>query len=132
MSFYEESDNMTQDRYALQLILDGYPGICDSGTAPTTLAAFRSSGNAMKNSDFKDLNLPDSICQTVLSKMTVTSCRLAFRLSNIEPGRDLDDTSDLHTFTDDPMICWRDWHRWRLTARASGKSRLMALLFRCV
>ena len=118
---YEESDNMTQDRYALQLILDGYPGICNSGTAPTTLAASRSSGNAMKNSDFKDLNLPDDIWpNSSIKNDSDRRCRLAFRLSNIEPGRDLDDTSDLHTFTDDPDeytgVIGTDG---RLTARAS-------------
>ena len=67
------------------------------------LAASRSSGNAMKNSDFKDLNLPDSIWpNSSIKDDSDRRRRLAFRLSNIEPGRDLDDTSDLHTFTDDP------------------------------
>ena len=100
---YEESDSMTQDRYALFFILDGYPGICDSGTAPTTLAASRSSGNAMKNSDFKALNLDDSLWpNSSIPDNDDRRCRLAFRLSNIEPGRDLDDLTDLHTFTDDP------------------------------
>lgn len=100
---YEESDNLTQDRYALFFVLDGYPGICDSGTAPTTLTQSRSSGNAMKNSDFKDLNLDDSLWpNSDIPDNSDRRCRLAFRLSNIEPGRDLDDLSDLHTFTDDP------------------------------
>ncbi len=100
---YEESDSMTQDRYALFFVLDGYPGICDSGTAPTTLAQSRSSGNAMKNSDFKDLNLDDSLWPNDdIPDNSDRRCRLAFRLSNIEPGRDLDDLDDLHTFTDDP------------------------------
>ena len=100
---YEESDNMTVDRYSLFLILDGYPGICASGTAPTTLEGSRSSGNAMKNSDFKDLNLDDDIWpNSDIPDNSDRRCRLAFRLSNIEPGRDLDELSDLHTFTDDP------------------------------
>lgn len=100
---YEESDSMTQDRFALIFVLDGFPGICNSGTAPTTLAGSRSSGNAMKNSDFKALNLDDSIWpNSAIPNNNDRRCRLAFRLSNIEPGRDLDDTSDLHTFTDDP------------------------------
>lgn len=100
---YEEADSLTQDRFALFLVLDGYPGICDNGTAPTTLTASRASGNAMKNSDFKALNLPDDIWpNSDIKNNDDRRCRLAFRLSNIEPGRDLDDTSDLHTFTDDP------------------------------
>ena len=100
---YEESDSTTEDRYALFFVLDGYPGICASGTAPTTLEGSRSSGNAMTNADFKDLNLPDDIWpNSDIPDNSDRRCRLAFRLSNIEPGRDLDDLSDLHTFTDDP------------------------------
>ena len=57
----------------------------------------------MKNSDFKDLNLDDSLWpNSDIPDDSDRRCRLAFRLSNIEPGRDLDDLSDLHTFTDDP------------------------------
>ena len=100
---YEDSDNNTTDRFSLFLVLDGYPGICDQGTAPTTLTASRSSGNAMTNSNFKALNLPDDIWpNSAIKDDGDRRCRLAFELSNIEPGRDLDDVNDLQTFTDDP------------------------------
>ncbi|MGC6517601.1 MAG: type IV pilus modification PilV family protein [Candidatus Puniceispirillaceae bacterium] len=100
---YEEADNMTQDRYALFLVLDGYPGRCADATAPTTLADSRSSGNAMTNSNFKALGLSENIWPNgTIKNDSDRRCRLAFRLSNIEPERNLDNTSDLHTFTDDP------------------------------
>ena len=62
----------------------------------------------MSNQAFKDLNLAESLWPQADIPVSTTwyqaqrRCRLAFRLSNIEPGRNLADTSDLSTFLDDP------------------------------
>ena len=100
---YEDSDAMGDDRYAIIVVLDAVPGTCSAGTASTSVADSRVNGQAMTNATFKGLNLPNSIWPN--SKIPNDSnrrCRVTFRLSNIEPGRNLDDANDFHTFTDDP------------------------------
>ena len=100
---YEESDAMGDDRFAIIVVLDAVPGTCSSGAASTSVADSRVNGRAMTNQDFHDLGLPDSIWPN--SKIPEDSnrrCRVTFQLSNIEPGRNLDDATDNHTFTDDP------------------------------
>ena len=100
---YEDSDSTIDDRFALVVVLDAYEGICADGVAPTTLADSRASGRAMTNASFKDLNIDNSIWpNNTISSNDDRRCRVVFQLSNIEPGRNLDNTSDLYTFTDDP------------------------------
>ncbi len=105
---YEESDNLTENRYALQVMLDAYPGTCNTGSTSNSLADSRSTGIAMRNEDFKALTEPDPFYPD--SKVRTGSqsekddrrCHMGFRISNIEDNRNLDNQSDLHTFTDDP------------------------------
>lgn len=108
---YEDSDDFSDNRFTLMAVLDGYEGDCADGTEPTSLdgpTGSRATGNAMSNQAFKDLNLAESLWPQADIPVSTTwyqaqrRCRLAFRLSNIEPGRNLADTSDLSTFLDDP------------------------------
>ena len=108
---YEDSDDFTDNRFTLMVVLDGYVGTCADGTEPTGLdgpTGSRATGNALSNQAFKDLNLDDSLWpQSIIPVSTAwyraqRRCRLAFRLSNIEPGRNLRDETDLSTFLDDP------------------------------
>ena len=108
---YEDSDDFTDNRFTLMVVLDGYVGTCADGTEPTDLdgpTGSRATGNALSNQAFKDLNLDDSLWpQSIIPVSTAwyraqRRCRLAFRLSNIEPGRNLRDETDLSTFLDDP------------------------------
>ena len=56
-----------------------------------------------KYREFKGLNLPNSIWPNgSIPDDSNRRCRVTFQLSNIEPGRNLDNASDFHTFTDDP------------------------------
>lgn len=100
---YEDSDAMGEDRFAIIIVLDAVPGTCSAGTASTTVAESRGNGQAMTNSTFKGLNLPNSIWpNNKIPNDGNRRCRVTFQLSNIEPGRNLDNASDFHTFTDDP------------------------------
>ena len=100
---YEDSDAMGDDRFAIIVVLDGYEGICATGSASSTVADSRVNGRAMTNATFKAAGIDDSIWpNSVIPNNSDRRCRVVFRLSNIEPGRNLDDTGDLYTFTDDP------------------------------
>ena len=113
IALYEENDQMGQDRFALIVVLDSYQGICNNGlptgvTFADKLASARSTGFALRAEDFKNnlSSLPFTWNKTIdtstQSKKDDQRCKVVFRLSNMEPGRNLDATSDLHTFTDDP------------------------------
>ena len=57
----------------------------------------------MTNANFKGLGLAESIWPNgSIPNNSDRQCRVTFQLSNIEPGRNLNDTGDLYTFTDDP------------------------------
>ena len=103
MMLYEDSDAMGADRFAIVVVLDAYTGLCATGSASTSLADSRANGRAMTNSNFKALGLSDAIWpNSSIPDDSDRRCRVTFQLSNIEPGRNLDNTSDLFTFTDDP------------------------------
>ena len=113
IALYEENDQMGQDRFALIVVLDSYQGICNNGlptgvTFADKLSSARSTGFALRAEDFKNNlgSLPFTWNKTIdtstQSKKDDQRCKVVFRLSNMEPGRNLDATSDLHTFTDDP------------------------------
>ena len=100
---YEDADAMGDDRFAIIVVLDAVPGSCSSGTASSSVADSRVNGRAMTNATFKGLNLPDAIWpNSAIPNDSNRRCRVTFQLSNIEPGRNLDDADDHHTFTDDP------------------------------
>ena len=127
---YEDSDAMGDNRFAIIVVLDGYTGLCATGTATTSVADARSTGRGMTNSTFKGLGLADSIWpNSSIPSDTDRRCHVTFRLSNIEPGRNLDNTSDLYTFTDDPTeytgIIGSDK---RLLAHASWQSPIDGLV----
>lgn len=103
MMLYEDSDAMGDDRFAIIVVLDAYTGICNTGTASTSIADSRVNGRAVTNTVFKGLGLDDSIWpNSAIPDDTDRRCRVTFQLSNIEPGRNLDDATDNYTFTDDP------------------------------
>ena len=103
MMLYEDSDAMGDNRFAIVVVLDAYPGICNTGTASTSVAESRGNGRAMTNANFKGLGLAEPIWPNgSIPNNSDRRCRVTFQLSNIEPGRNLNDTGDLYTFTDDP------------------------------
>ena len=97
---YEEADQNGKDRYALVFVFDRVPGICNDSPGPAganaaaKLPNARSSGQGLTDAEALSLGWQGSTSSG-------RRCHLTFRLSNIEPGRDLDDETDLHTFTDD-------------------------------
>ena len=100
---YEDADAMGDDRFAIIVVLDAVPGSCSVGAASTSVAESRVNGQAMTNATFKGLNLPNSIWpNSSIPSDNKRRCRVTFQLSNIEPGRNLNDASDHYTFTDDP------------------------------
>ena len=103
MMLYEKSDAMGDDRFAIVVVLDAVPGSCSSGTASTTVADSRINGRAMTNNNFQALGLDDSIWpNSSIPSDDKRRCRVTFQLSNVEPGRNLNDVHDNFTFTDDP------------------------------
>ena len=61
---YEDSDDFTDDRFSLMVVLDGYTGLCATGSEPSGLdgpSGSRATGRALSNQAFKDLNLDDSL-----------------------------------------------------------------------
>lgn len=105
---YEESDRYTKDRYGLWLMFDDItPGNnctiapsdapSDSASNATKLAHVRANQYGLKHGDAAALGFdgrPDLPNGT-------RYCHLGLRMSNIDNGRQLDNSSDIFTFADD-------------------------------
>ena len=99
---YEESDRANQDRFSLFFIFDEGDNDCDddntnypgSGTNAQQLQWARANGKGATS----DVANAYGHSKTGSSRR----CHAKFRLSNVEPGRNLDNDSDTFTVVDDP------------------------------
>ena len=100
---YEESDRPTRDRFSLFFIFDQDGNDCSSNN--TAYNNQLTSEDKLNWARTNGKGVSGTVAASYGHSTTSNSrrCHARFRLSNIEVGRNLDNTSDMYTFTDDPM-----------------------------